>query len=61
MSEYLLNVDMDCYGPYHSKEQARYAKYVFAKKYPDLAGSCYVCPIVSEADYWHLISPMLLH
>jgi len=61
MSDYLLNVEMDRYGSYHSKEQERHTKYVFAKKYPALAGNCRLCPITSDSDYWHLISPTLLH
>lgn len=61
MNEYLLNVETDCYGPYPTEEQARYAQFLFVHKHPDLAAWCSISEIASSADYVGLISPQLLH
>ena len=61
MNEYLLNIEMDCYGPYHSEEQARYAQYLFTTKHPDMAGWCSISPIDPKSDPLSLIDPRFLH
>ncbi len=61
MVEYLLNVETDCYGPYHSEEQARFAWYLFTRKHPDMAAWCSIRKIDSDTDYLPLIDPRLLH
>jgi len=61
MIEYLLTVEMDCYGPYPSEEQAQFARYLFTIKHPDMAQWCAISPILSESDYAALIDPSLLH
>jgi len=61
LNEYLVNVEMDRYGPYPSEEHARYAQDVFTKKHPDMAAWCSISPITSDADYLSLIDPHFLH
>lgn len=61
MNEYLLNIEMDCYGPYYTEEQAQYAQFLFVHKHPDMAPWCRVIPITSDFDYLSLIDPQLLH
>jgi len=61
VNEYFLNIEMDCYGPYHTEEQARYAQFLFVHKHPDMAQWCSVIPITSTAEYLNLIDPQLLH
>ena len=60
MTEYLLHIDDENYGPYHSEEQARYAKHIFDFKHPDLVGSCAILPVDLNRDRIQLISPLLL-
>jgi hypothetical protein len=61
MEEYLLSVEMDCYGPYHSEEQARFARFLFTTRHPDLAPWCTISPIPAQSDYAALLDPRLLH
>ena len=61
MCGYVLNIEMDYYGPYYSEEQARFAQYIFAKKYPDLAAYCSVATIDLDSNRIELIDPRLLH
>ncbi len=61
MSEYVLNVESELYGPYHSEEQARFAKYIFAIKHPDLENFCVVLALDSTLERMPLIEPRLLH
>jgi len=52
---------MDYYGPYYSEEQARFAQYLFATKYPDLADFCSIATIDLDSNRIELIDPRLLH
>jgi len=61
MCEYVLNVEMDLYGPYHSEEQALFAQYLFTVKHPELVGGCTVIPLDSDLGYASLFEPCLLH
>ena len=61
MNEYFVSVEMDCYGPYPSEEQARYAQHMFTSKHPDMAAWCYISQITSPVEYLGLINPQLLH
>ncbi|WP_038247662.1 hypothetical protein [Ghiorsea bivora] len=61
MDEYRLLVNEDAYGPYHSKEQAKFAADVFMKKHPDMQEQCVVQPICSRLEYVYLFEPQLLH
>jgi len=61
MIEYLLNVEMDLYGPYHSEELARHAQYIFTAKHPDMKGYCSISPINPNSGCIALIDPKLLH
>ena len=61
MDEYILNVDMDLYGPYHSEEQARFAQYIFICKHPDMKDACAVVPIDARLEYAPMFEPRLLH
>ena len=61
MNEFQLNIEMDCYGPYYSEAQARYAQYLFTARYPDMAAMCSISPIDPDSDYIALINPSLLH
>lgn len=61
MSQYVLNFEMEYYGPYYSEDQANYAKYIFAKKYPTLAEHCLIQRIDLDVSSVDLIDPRLLH
>ncbi len=61
MCEYLISVDLELYGPYHSEEHARYACHVFARKHPDLADECDILTIDSPFAAEFLFEPRLLH
>ena len=61
MGEYRLIVNEDAFGPYHSKEQAKFAAYVFIQKHPDMQEKCVVTPIRSNLEYAYLFEPQLLH
>ncbi|MDX8387403.1 MAG: hypothetical protein R8M46_02570 [Ghiorsea sp.] len=61
MREYLLNVDMDLYGPYHSEEQAKFAQYLFISKHPDMAQQCEVILMDVGLDYEDMYEVRLLH
>jgi hypothetical protein len=61
MSEYRLIVNEDAYGPYHSKEQAKFAAGVFIQKHPDMQEKCTVMPIRTNLEYAYLFEPQLLH
>ena len=61
MSEYQLSIDDDAYGPYHSKEQAKFAAYVFTSKHPDMQEQCVVQPIHTSLEYACLFEPQSLH
>ena len=61
MCGYGLNIEFDYYGPYYSEEQARFAQYLFASRYPDLADFCSVATVDLDSDRIELIDPRLLH
>ncbi|TLS65955.1 hypothetical protein FE236_07090 [Mariprofundus erugo] len=61
MSEYALNFEMELYGPYLSEKHARFARYLFAKKYPKLAEQCSIMRIDADSNRVKLIDPRLLH
>ena len=61
MNEYRLLVNEDAYGPYHSKEQAKFAADVFMKKHPDMQEKCIVMRIRTNSEYTYLFEPQLLH
>ena len=61
MDEYLLNVDADLYGPYHSEEQAMFARHVFISKHPDMQDKCFISPIDTPVKYNYLFEPQLLY
>jgi len=61
MNEYLLNVDMELYGPYHSEEQARFAEFLFISKHPDMKDNCSVVPFDCNLEYALVFEPKLLH
>lgn len=60
MTEYVLHIDDENYGPYHSEEQARHAKYIFSLKHPDLSDYCDIIPVDLNLTRVHLIAPNLL-
>lgn len=61
MSGYVLNFEMELYGPYLSEEQARFARYLFAKKYPALAQQCQIVRIDLDSSRVKLLNPRQLH
>ncbi|MDX8404914.1 MAG: hypothetical protein R8K50_02035 [Mariprofundus sp.] len=61
MCEYVLNFEMNLYGPYYSEPQARFAQALFAKKYPKLAKNCSLLQINLDSERVKLIDPHLLH
>jgi len=61
MSGYILDVDMEFYGPYYTEEQARFAKFLFDSKHPDMADQCEIRLIELDAIHAELIRPELLH
>lgn len=56
-----MNFEMELYGPYVSEEQARFARYLFAKKYPDLAQQCSIVQIDLDSSRVKLRDPRQLH
>jgi hypothetical protein len=61
MCEYLLNVDMELYGPYHSEEQVKFAQNLFVMKHPEMAGGCLIVPLDSILQHAPIFEPCLLH
>ena len=51
---------MDLYGPYHSEEQAQYAKNLFVIKYPELEKECLVVTVNKEVEKMWVFEPKLL-
>jgi len=61
MCGYGLNFEMNLYGPYYSEKQARFARYLFAKKYPGLAAGCTIVQIELDSGRVKLLDPRTLH
>ena len=61
MCGYVLNFELELYGPYYSEQQARFAHNLFAKKHPKLAAGCSIMRINLDSNRIPLIDPRLLH
>jgi len=61
MCDYALNVEMELYGPYYSEKVARFAQYLFASKYPELAVRCRLLEIDPDDQPIALLDPRLLN